>query len=65
MNARNLFPCQRNLWAVHPLKSFGRIDLAEPAEPSPTHSTESHNCMNKLRKSVIGRFRWFRSAPGQ
>lgn len=60
MNARNLFPCQRKLWAEHSLKLLRRIVLAEPAEPFPTHSTKTSNCMNKLRKSVVGRFRWFR-----
>jgi hypothetical protein len=60
MNARSLFPCQRNLGADPPLKSYAKVNLAEPAEPSPTHSTETPKHMFMFGKSSTGRFRWFR-----
>ncbi len=60
MSARNLTPRKRNPRAESPLKSLAKINIAEPAEPFPTHFAETGNYMTKNRKSVIGRFRWFR-----
>ena len=42
------------------MKTLVKINIAEPAEPFPTHFAITSNYMIKFRKSVIGRFRWFR-----
>lgn len=57
---RNLFAEVRNLSAEPRLKSQGKINLTEPAEPFPTHFTQTGKYMIKWKKSFICRFRRFR-----
>jgi hypothetical protein len=57
---RNLFTEVRNLSAEPRLKTQGKINLAEPAEPFPTHFIQTGKYMINWKKSFIGRFRRFR-----
>ena len=57
---RNLFAEVRNLSAEPRLKTQGKINLAEPAEPFPTHFIQTGKYMIKRNKSFICRFRRFR-----
>lgn len=41
------------------MKMLAKIDLAEPAEPFAMYSVGTCNYMEKFKKWVGGRFRWF------
>lgn len=60
ISLRNLPEDVRNLIAEPRLKSQGKINLAEPAEPFPTHFIQTSKYMINLKNSFICRFRRFR-----